>query len=57
MHPHPQVAQSWAVLVHSQGVWGVQVVQGLETEELCWSLVAVRELLVVLVQPFRLQLR
>ena len=57
MHPHPQVAQSWAVLVHSQGVLGVQVVQGLETEELCWSLVAVRELLVVLVQPFRLQLR
>jgi len=56
MHPHPQVAQSWAVLVHSQGVLGVQVVQGLETEELCWSLVAVWELLVVLVLPFCLQL-
>ena len=44
------------MLVHSQGVLGVQVVQGLEIEELCWSLVAVWELLVVLVLPFCLQL-
>ena len=55
MHLHLQVAQSWAVLVHSQVVWGDQEVQDQETEVLCWSWLAVLGLLVVPIRPFCLQ--
>lgn len=52
MHPHLQGVQNWAVPGHSQVVWGVPGVQGLETEGLCWSWLAVLELLVAPILPF-----